>query len=259
MNLEKEVFEYILKYKALNSLDIVGYFIDSGFTKQGVYKVLRKLKSENKILWAKQKVEIHLLWVQQEIDRLASAMPEKDLLFANISKKRVYYANNLVELEQLYGQLFISLIPLLSKDVKNYYFHDLHNYTYVNTTQIVDWYIDYILRHKGSIYLLVGSTSILDLELKSKAKMKQIHMYCTDTKPKHSLSIFGDYIITIKFDKKIYAEVDNIFQTMNEKQASIPLQNLYAKKSRHKITIEQNPPLARKYEKEFRKYFVIKD
>lgn len=258
MTLETHIFEYIVKYKASKSLAIVEYFVDLGFTKQGIYKVLRKLKTGNKILWSRQKVEIHLLWVQQEIDRLAQVMPERDIVFATFDKsKKTYYAKTITELEQVYGQIFITLIPTMSNHTRNFYFYDVHNYSYINTTLIVDWYIDFIKKHHGTIYFLVGSTSPLDMTLKKK--MKGLHMHCIDKKWNSNITIFGDYVFHLTTNKKIMKSIDAIFENKNEDEAGAEVEKLYQEKSLHKITVERNPTLARTYEKEFLKYFVIKD
>ena len=258
--LEKNVFSYILTKKKLAAPQIVQHFELLGFTKQGIYKVLRKLHAEGKILWVKTHIEMHLLWLQQEIDQLATAFPRKEIIFQEFSeKKKVYTAKTLTELEQVYGQIFISLIASLHGQVTNFLFYDVHNYTYVNTVGIVNWYIDFIQKHKGNTYLLVGSTSPLDLALKKKNKMNSIHIHCADRKSKISLSIFGDYVISVTINRSVMEKIDIIFQTMSESNARIPLEMLYQTKSRHKIVVEKNPAKAREIEKEFRKYFHIKE
>ena len=106
-----DIFNYLLAKKKLETPDLITHFQKLGFTKQGVYKVLRKLHDDNKILWVKTHLEIHLLWLHNEIDRLASAFPRKEIIFQEFgTKKKIYTAKTLTELEQLYGQIFISLI-----------------------------------------------------------------------------------------------------------------------------------------------------
>jgi hypothetical protein len=245
--------------KCTSTGEIVNHFEKKGFTKQGVYKVLGQLQKDEKILWVKTSVEIHLMWLHKEIDKLASALPRKELVFEEFSSgKAIYHAKTLTELEQIYGQIFISLISTLEGSVKNFLFHDVHNYTYVNTVPIVDWYIDFIIRNRGTIYLLVGSTSLLDRELKKKNKMRSIHIHCADTKLTASYSIFGDNVITVTLAKKVQEKINEIFETCSEKEASPQLQKLYETKGRHKIVVEKNPKKARLLEKEFKKYFPIK-
>lgn len=255
------LLHYILKKREVDTAELLTQAFCLPYTKQGIYKALRKLKAEEKILWSKRgKVEIHLLWLQKEIDILAAALPERDLVFKRFNEKPVSYtAANLTELERLYGQVFISLIASLEDEVKNFLFYDVHNYTYVNTTMIVNWYIDYISRSGGEIFLLVGSHSSLDETLRKRNKMKDIHVYCIPPRWPGPLSIFGDYIITIRFHKHILRRLDEIFAEETIESAGTLLAELYARSLPSKITIEKNPVKATKLAKVFRKYFHIKE
>ena len=257
-NLEESVFSYIISQKNLETKRLIKHFKKLGYTKQGVYKVLRSLKNDGKILWVRANVEPHLMWIHDEIDRLSTVLPRKEIIFQEFSKeKKVYYASTLAELEHVYGQIFIMLISSLKGGVKNFLFYDVHNYTYVNTVPIVDWYIDFITKQSGSTYLLVGSTSPLDIALKKKNKMARIHIHCVPKKWNVSLSLFGDYVISVTTNKKIGEKMDTIFETLNEASAKGPLTKLYETKTRHKIVVEKNPEKARLLEKEFKKHFHI--
>jgi hypothetical protein len=259
-NLTEQLFEFILVRREVSTSEILTEKLFTKYTKQGIYKALRSLRDEEKILWSKRgKVEVHLLWIQKEIDRLAEALPEKELVFKRFTESPVTYsAPTLTELERLYGQIFISLISSLEGKVKNFLFYDVHNYTYVNTTMIVDWYIDYIRRSDGDIFLLVGSQSPLDEQLRKRNKMKEIHVFCIPPRWPVALSIFGEYIISIRFNKKILSAFEEIFATETMESAVLPLTNLYASKYPSKITIERNATKAAKLAKTFHKYFVIK-
>ncbi len=259
-NLEEQLFRYVLDRREVATNEILEEEQFSKYTKQGIYKALRRLRDEEKVLWSKKgKIEIHLLWIQREIDKLASALPEKELVFKRFSEVPVSYtASTLADLERLYGQIFISLISSLKNDVRNFLFYDVHNYTYINTTMIVDWYIDYIRRSGGDIYLLVGSHSVLDEVLRKRNKMKEIHYHCISPRWPVALSVFGDYVISIRFHKKILSEFEKIFACSSLEEATPLLSSLYQKKLNSKITIELNPVRANNISKTFKKYFLIK-
>jgi hypothetical protein len=257
--LEERVFSFLLEKRKTTTLEVVNVFGDGGYSKQGVYKVLHKLKNEGKILWSKTQIEIHLLWLHRQIQLLATALPQKEIVFQEFAeKRRVYYAQNLIELENVYGQIFISLISSLGDSVKNYLFYDLHNYTYINTTQVVDWYIDFILKHGGRVYLLVGSKSALDLAIKKKNKMQEIHIHCIDKKWNTNVSVIGEYVIRVTTNKKIAKHIDQIFDNKSEVEAKELITNLYEEKAIHKIVVEKNPKLAHSIENTFKKYFLLK-
>ncbi|MEN9551862.1 MAG: hypothetical protein RI935_239 [Candidatus Parcubacteria bacterium] len=258
-NLKTRIFLYILETRQTTTLRIVEHFKKAGYTKQGVYKILRLLHSEGKILWVKTHIEVHLLWLHDEIELLAKALPKKEIVFQTFTeKKQTYKIKTLTELENVYGQIFISIISSLQGTIKNFLFYDVHNYTYVNTVPIVDWYIDFIFKNKGSVHLLVGSKSPLDLALKKKSKMKSIQIHCIDKKWGVNLSVFGDYVITVHTGKKTLDAMNSIFKNNTEESARKPLEKLYNEKSLHKIVVERNSVKAKEIEKEFRKYFVLK-
>ncbi len=255
-NLEELVLSHILAKKTTTTLAIVETFTKRNFTKQGVYKALHRLHKETKIIWIKTHIEIHLLWVHREIERLADVLPKKEIIFEQFTeKKKAYRVRNLIELENVYGQLFISLISSTPSATREFLFYDIHNYTYVNTVPIVDWYIDFIFRNQGNAYLLVGSKSPLDLALKKEMKTIQVH--CIDKKWNTNLSIIDDYIISVTHSKRVVDKLDRIFETKNISDARDPLQAVYHERSSHKITVEKNKEKATKIRNEFKKYFAL--
>lgn len=258
--LEEKLFQFILSKREVATKEILQQDFGSSYTKQGLYKALVRLREEEKILWSKRgKVEVHLLWIQKEIDRLATALPNKELVFKRFTTTPVtYIAVNLTDLERLYGQIFISLISSFEGRVKNFFFYDIHNYTYVNTTMVVDWQIEYLIRGGGEVFLLVGSLSPLDLELKRTNKMKEIHTHCIVPKWSEGISVLGDYIISIKFHPTIRKRLDEIFATCTAEEARAPLELLYKQKLPCRIKVEKNVQKAELIKKTFNKYFILK-
>lgn len=113
-------------------------------------------------------------------------------------------------------------------------------------------------RKPYTLHVLVGSHSILDKKLIAYNKMNMTKVYLIDKKWDFIINLIGDYVIKISLDKKIKNKMDIIFDTMNIEETKHAMQRLYALPSKCKITVERNPTIARTYEKEFRKYFVIK-
>lgn len=256
-NLTKIVFDYIIKVKNTSTSKLISHFKTSGYSKAGIYKVLHILEKESKIFWHKKMVSPHLLWLHMEINRLAEAMPSPEMAYQlyNNSKK-IYRATTLLDLENLYAQLFFSIVPHVL-EVKNFFFYYIHNYTYVAVTHIDDQYIDYMTKHNIKMHVLVGSHSDLDQKLLKYNKMHMAKVFLIHKKWNYIINTIGDYVIEIKLDKKVRLEIDSIFDTMNIQEAKLAMQNLYTVKGTFKITVERNPTLARTYEKEFKKYFVI--
>ncbi len=267
-NLAQLVFDYIIKVKSISTDKLISHFQTLNYSKAGVYKSLHILEKEGKVFWNKSHVSPHLLWLHMEINRLVEAMPSPETVYQSYGKdnkeKKIYKVKSLEELENLYSQIFFSIVPHLSdashvSNTKNFFFYYIHNYTYVAVSHIDDQYIDYMNKHNITMHVLVGSHSSLDKKLIAYNKMNMTKVYLIDKKWDFIINLIGDYVIKISLDKKIQKQTDIIFDTMNIEEAKYAMQTLYTLPSKCKITAERNPALARIYEKEFRKYFVIKD
>ncbi len=87
--------------------------------------------------------------------------------------------------------------------------------------------------------------------------MKSIHIHCIKPRWQEAISIFGEYIITLKFHKKVLAEFDTIFARETIETAAPLLEKLYTCRYPTKVIIEKNAEKARRYTKVFRQYFLL--
>lgn len=255
--LETSVFSYILKKKKSDTLSLIKHFEKQDYTKQGVYKILRKFKQEQKIIWINKHLEINLFWLHREIENLSDALPRPDIAFTNqFATKKTYKVKTLSEMDDLYAQLFISIASSFPGSKKDFLFYDLHNYTYLHKIPAVEWYLEFLKKNQGETFLLVGSTSPLDLALKKK--MKGLQMHCVDNKYfDHFIFNLGDHIIRCYLDKKILKKIDTVFSTQTIPEATNSLEPISHEKGTFKITVERNTAKAERIRKIFKKYFVL--
>lgn len=258
-SLKDLVFDKILSSKVITTKQLVFHFTtNNSATKQGVYKVLRELKREEKIVWVAKTVHANLVWLQKTIDTLTSYLPSKDFFLESLPKhgaKKIFRTKTLNSLEQLYSQLFVATLSS-NPDERQFLFYDMHNHTYLSHVPLVDWYINYISKRKSNWFLLVGSDSPLDLALRKKMKSSQVH--CTNTKHFNCyLSIIGDYVISAYLDKKVFQKIDLMFIKENIDQAKLLMKEISEEKGVFKIVLENNKERAEKVRKVFRKYFHL--
>lgn len=253
--LEKEVWEYLLQKREVSSIELVAHFEKRHYTKQGVYRVLRQFEKEGRIIRLRKYVAVNLMWVQDEIEKLASLTSVPQLFFERFDTKRIYRVNTLEELDQLWGQLFVLLLSSLKEPIRHALFYDLHNYTYIHKVPVVEWYIRELYKKAPKICLLVGSLSPLDAILKKK--LKNIAMHLTEKKWQYFIAIIGDYVIYNYLDKKVWGRVDRVFEGTHIEGAREELLFLSQIKGNYKIVVEKNPEKVAEITKYFKKFFVL--
>ncbi len=252
--LEEIVFSYIKTHKETSTLKLVEACQSQGYTKQGVYRVLRKLRIDGKILWTREYVAVNLLWLHRELESLAKILPERSVIFETFAQKRTYTMKTLSELDDVWGQIFASLLPS-APDLTHALFYDLHNYTYVHKIPVVEEYIRLLYSKVTKICLLVGSESLLDQKLKQL--MKNVAVHCIPKKWNCFIAVFNDYVLYNHVDKKIWKEIDAVFRQGDIEKAREEIIFLSQKKGNYKIVVEKNATKAREIEKVFAKYFVL--
>lgn len=253
--LENEVWRYLLQKREASTHDLVVHFEKKKYTKQGVYKVLRGLRDTGKIIWINQNVEINQVWLHKEIESLTSLLPRKAIFFDTFNSKKVYSVKTLTELDHVWGQLFISILSSLETTPPHILFYDLHNYTYLHKTSLVEWYVQFLYKKTSKIFLLIGSTSSLDQKLRKQ--IHDIHAYCIPKKWEAFVTVIDDFIIYNHVDRKIWSEMDTVFNSDDIETAEGEVQFLSQKKGTYKIVVERNLEKVKKIEKGFAQYFIL--
>jgi hypothetical protein len=249
------VWEYLLEMRECPTDALVTHFEELHYTKQGVYRVLRQLEKEGKILKLRGYVAVNLMWVQDEIEKLTSLSSEPRIFFDTFDTKRVYRMHTLEELDRVWGQLFVLLLASLKEPLKYALFYDLHNYTYIHKVPIVEWYIRELYKKAPKICLLVGSESPLDTLLKEDVKNISLHL--AERKWPYFVAVIGEYVIYNHLDKRVWGEVDRVFEGIDIGTAREELLFLSRRKGSYKIVVERNPKKAEEFKRYFEKYFVL--
>jgi len=252
--LSEDVFSYIKTHRAVSTLELTDVFQKRNFTKQGVYKVLRTLKKEGKVLWTRQHVTINLLWLHREIESLARIFPERRAIFETFAKRQVYTMKTLAELDDVWGQIFASILTSLPS-LSYALFYDLHNYTYIHKIPVVEEYIQLLYKKNSKICLLVGSDSQLDQQL--RVQMGGVSVHLVPKKWNSFISVLGDFIIYNYVDTRVWKEIDAVFETKNHNEALDDIAFLSQKKGTYRIVVERDLAKAKAIKKYFDKYFIL--
>jgi hypothetical protein len=255
--LEKDIWDYLIEKRELVTTDLVTHFMGRGVTKQGVHRVLRSFEKEGRIIRLRNYVAVNLIWVEREIEKLGSIVRHPEMYFDTFEKKRTYTVHTLEELDQLWGQLFITLVSSHVINLRSALFYDLHNYTYIHKVPLIEWYIDFLYARKEppKICLLVGSHSALDTAL--ARQMKRISVYQIEKKWTHIFCVLDDFVVYNYVDRAVWKRIEEVFTHTDIDRARDELIFLSRLKGSYKITVERNTKKAADLRRQFGKYFVL--
>jgi len=269
----EELIIKILQEGPLATVELVGKIstVREGTTKQGVYRVLRKLNSEEKIVIYGKTVSLNVNWLKtsSEFFSLALYYYSPKLIsndsFLNIREKDkvVYYFKNLNLLDSFGSHVFNMFAEILNpKEVIFVYNpHAWFSYARQESEQAL---IKILSERNKQVLITVGNDFPLDRELKKQFKNDLVQYHITDKiiseKPNYYFNIFGDYIIELFIDQKIEMQVDKFFKETRifDEKAKRELTGIISSEGKNKLIITRSHNKAGKYKKILAKNFYIK-
>jgi len=239
-------------------------------TKQGVYRVLRKLKDEEKIVIHGKSISLNLHWIKNmtEFFSLAQfyyspkvASPDG---FLNVREKDkiVYFFKNLNLLDSFWSHAFHMFVEVLNPEepVLVYNPHEWFTYARQETERTL---IKTMNKKNRQVLITVAHNNPLDKELKKKFRSDLLQYDIADKnifkKQNYHLNIFGDCLIEVFIDQKITKQIDEFFKktkSFNNK-AKEELSKIVSKNGKNKLIISRNKKKAEKYKKTLSKNFYI--
>ncbi len=239
-------------------------------TKQGVYRVLRKLKAEEKIVWHGKTISLNLHWLREmniffALAQFQYSSPnhEASLLGIKDKDKIVYSFKNLDLLDVFWGHAFHMLILALPASEPVYIYNPHEWFAYGRSDQ-EQTLITILEEQKRPTLLTIVhndplnqalrqkfSNSIFQYYISSKSYFKKDNYYC---------NIFGDYIIEVYIDENIHQDLDVFFKnTINfENSTDAQLSQIIHKPGHNKLVISRNHVKAEKLRSMLKKNFFIK-
>lgn len=254
--LNGDIFKFLCTNGTVDTRDLVRVFEERGFSKQGVYKALRQLVFEEKVLLRPKQATVNYAWLIREIRALSSLLPNHALVHETYARRRVYRMKTLNDLDAVFAQVFVSILIAQPEKLPDALFYDLHNYTYLHKVPTVDWYVDLLNEKFKQVCLLVGSESPLDKVLKKKMN---IPIHLISKRWNVFLSVIGDYVISNYVDRRIWKDMDHVFNTMSIDRAVEEVRLLACKHGNYRITVEKDKKKSEEIRRVFNKYFALKN
>lgn len=239
-------------------------------TKQGVYRVLRKLKAEEKIVIHGKSISLNLHWIKNmnEFFSLAQfyyspkvASPDG---FLNVREKDkiVYFFKNLNLLDSFWSHAFHMFAEVLDpkEPILVYNPHEWFAYARQETEQTL---IKTMNEKNRQVLITVAHSDPLDKELKKKFGSDLLQYDIADKnifeKQNYYLNIFGDCLIEVFIDQKIAKQIDDFFKKTKffDDKAREELLEIISKNGKNKLVISRNKKKTEKYKKILSKNFYI--
>ncbi|MDP3769727.1 MAG: hypothetical protein U1A23_04480 [Candidatus Sungbacteria bacterium] len=240
-------------------------------TKQGIYRVLRKLKDEEKIVIHGKSVSLNLHWIKNmnEFFSLAQFYYSPKVAssdgFLNVREKDkiVYFFKSLNLLDSFWSHAFhiFNEISNPKEPIFVYNPHEWFAYARQETEQTL---IKTMKEKNRQVLITVAHNEPLDKELKKKFGNDLLQYDIADKKifekQNYYLNIFDDCLIEVFIDQKIAKQIDDFFKKTNifDDKAREELFEIVSKNGRNKLVISRNRKKAEKYKKTLSKNFYIK-
>jgi len=240
-------------------------------TKQGVYRVLRKLKDEEKILIHGKSVSLNIQWVKRMGDFFSLAQfhysprlgGSDNFLNLGAKDKIVYFFKNLNLLDSFGSHVLHMLDGVVSSDEPIFAYNPHEWFAYARE-EAEEMLISTFNENKRAVLVTSTYDDPLDQELKRRFNNDLLQYHISTElfagKSNYYFVIFGDYLIEIFIDEAIAEEINQFYKrtrTFDEK-ARGELLAVVSKMGRNRLVISRQKRKIESYKKLLSKNFYIK-
>lgn len=239
-------------------------------TKQGIYRVLRKLTNEEKIVIHRKSVSLNLHWIKKmnEFFSIAhfhysqKAANTTDFLNIQEKDKIVYFFKNLNMLDSFMNHAF-HMFTVISNPEKPILVYNPHEWFAYARQETEDTLIKTLRNQNRQLFITVTHNDPLDQALKKKFQSDLLQYNITNkkifAKTNYYLNVFDDYLIEVFIDPQIANQIDEFFKktTRFDDESRDKLAEIVSKNGKNKLVISRNKKKAEKYTKILSKDFYL--
>ena len=241
-----------------------------GATRQGVYRVLRKLKRDEKVIIQKKAVSLNLQWLRKMSEYFSLAQyyysPKygNSDFFLNLGEREkiAFTFKTLLDLDIFASHVIHMLAEIMGKHESVFAFnpHEVFSYGRKESEKML---FEEMQEMKKQVLILSSHDDPLDVALKKRFDGTSIQYHIEPKVPfdkgNYYFNVYGNYLLEFVLDKKLTDEIGafyaktSVFDAEAEKEFS----EIFARKSRHKLTITKNTRKTGAYKQFFSRYFYI--
>ena len=231
-------------------------------TKQGVYRVLRKLSGEEKIIIHQSSVSLNRLWLTQ-IGFLLDKRSTPHSIVDNVGnlqegEKISIKAKGLIHLDQLWADVFLSIEKHVRDTIPLYLFNP-HNWSIILRNETDKMHMEHMHKKQRWVFLVIGSKTALDRETRKMVESDESFQCFIDETMgfQNYLAVIGEYCIQVKLSQKDTQKIDWIFKnSLTITDAKEALQRMDMQ-TVSRLIIEKNKTKALVLKKKLAKDFYI--
>jgi len=239
-------------------------------TKQGVYRVLRKLKNEEKVVIHGKLVSLNSNWITNmtEFFSLAqyyySSKNSGANGFLNIQEKDkiIYHFNNLSLLDSFWSHAF-NLLANITSAKEPIFIYNPHEWFFYARPETEKTLVKVLHKKSRQVLITVSHDDPLDKNLKRNFNNDWTQYNITKKKispnDNYYFNIIGDYLIEVSINTSITKKINDFFkktETFND-TAKQKLADIISSNGKNKLVISKNSRRIEKYKKMLVKDFFI--
>ncbi len=271
----KTIEDYILLFLQKGSLKTSELLeniqdIRPGTTKQALYKILNKLKTEEVVVVRSKYVSLSSIWINRMAQYFTTAQrlyttqgtPSEDFLQLEDGDKITYTFKSPNLTDIFWGHAFGILTEVTKQEPV--YIYDPHEWFLLARPESEQKLFDQVQEKNKQLFILIGNNTPLDIAIGKEivGDMVQYHTLPTDIfkKDNYYINILGNYVIEVWLDPKISKEINSFYKTHTtiDESCKKELKEIIERQSKNKLVISHNARKAEKLKKVFKKYFYIR-
>lgn len=240
-------------------------------TKQGVYKALRKLESEEKIIFHRKEVALNLKWVfdTQEFMSLAQFYYSKptsnpiSILSVDDKSKLAYSFKTLAELDSFWNQSLYILNEAVAPH-EPLFAYNPHQWFFYARNKYEQSLLKNLKKYKRPVLVTLFHQDQLNKSLK-RSFDPSIVQYAfakklISEKSNYYFNVVSDFLIQAYIDPTISQKLDKFFteNTVLSKQAQDTINAIIHTKGKHKLIISRDARKALALKRSLSRKFDIK-
>lgn len=260
-NLEERVLVLLIAKSPLPVADLIKA-INSGrarYTKQGIYRVLRKLKREEKIVIHRSIIAVDDLWIARLRDVLEKGSGGNSLVGSLSGLGRhervALKLKGLTHLDQVWSNIFINLESRIRTSTPVFLYNP-HDWFLLLREETEKIHTRLLSKRRRHIFLAVRGRTFLDQQMKTLRRTKDFHCStgCTANAPEY-VAVLDEYVLMVKVKDRDRKRIDSIFNdALNIDDAKSGLYGL-DDKAESTLVIQKNKRLAQIWRKRISREF----
>lgn len=239
-------------------------------TKQAVYRVLRKLKDEEKIVIHGKSVSFNIQWLKtmSEFYSLAefyySGSTGTDNFLNIKGRDKIVYSFKNLNLLDAFGIHALLMMGMVTEKHTPLFAYNPHEWFFWARREAEQMFVEAMHKDNRQLFLVSSHSDSLDLELRKyyQGDLLQYHIVEKPLfqKDNYYFVILGSYLMEVYFDEKIIGELDEFYKQTKvwNEEAKLALQKIVLKSSKNKLVISRNQRKIERYKKLLSPHFFIK-